>query len=173
MTPENLPQQNAPQFTVWQSHLPQRLGISIDEVRARREALLREGVDWALVGNRVLLTADAEQKLRLSLSLPALSNATAPPSAPEEKAEADQPPALSAQKTPPTAHLVVWRSAPHIRNQRIVEVYAEGSDPAQRENRLLLWVRDNTKFRPGYRIPPTAVEARQPGQLTYIARPPK
>jgi len=160
--------EKAPQFTVWQSLLPNRLGISIDEVRARRKAFLNEGVDWVQDGNRVLLTAEAEQKLRQSLSIAPPANGTAPPNELPQKSATGQPPKNAALPA-----LLVFRSAPQIRNRRIVEVYAEGT-AAQRENILLLWVKNNAQFRPGQRIPPAAIEARAPGQFTYIAsRPPR
>lgn len=170
-----LPEKSAPTpaFTVWQSHLVNRLGIPIEEVRARRGRLLTEGVDWSQVGNRVLFTAEAARRLQESLHVASASS--------EESAP---PPGGGANAAPAPARpvLIVVRSAPRIRNRHIAEVVPEGASIEDRAARRLLWVRDNTLFRVGHRIPPEAYEERATSvaatgelpQFNYTGRrPPK
>jgi hypothetical protein len=169
---DNLPEEKrGPDFavySVWQSRLPVMLGISIEEVRARRGLYLQEGKDWVRDGNRVLLTEEAVVTLRKSLciALPLGSDGTGEAGGGAQGggfAEED-----GANKK---GRLVVWRSAPVIRNQRIVECYREELGvPLSRESVVLVWVKDNTFFKRGRVLEGKDLEERQGGQFTYLGR---
>ena len=50
-------------FGLFQNHVANRLGVSIEELRVLRDGHLLEGLDWVRCGNRVLLSAEAVLKL--------------------------------------------------------------------------------------------------------------
>jgi hypothetical protein len=118
----------APSFTVWQSTLVSRLGITREEFRAVRLAVLVWGVDWGFdATNHVALTAAAAEKIAAHLGLAAGALAAA----------ADVP-------------LRVTKAGPQIRNHRLLAatlgapcgLLAAGAP-------VLVFVRDNTRWRVG------------------------
>lgn len=57
-------------FTVWQSVLPVQLGLSIEEIRARRDKFLEKGRDWTGDHKRILFSLEGVKRLVASLALP-------------------------------------------------------------------------------------------------------
>ena len=160
------------EFPVWQSSLPQILGVSIEEVRVLRDEVLQEGTDWVEKKRRICLTRPAVAKLMAALCVPALStekNGAAPASALPGPAQEASPPPSPPPPAPILPELVVHRAAPTILNRYIVEVKRADDPQGVTE---LLWVRDNTVFKPGMRIAPSSLQARREGQYTYIGRMP-
>jgi hypothetical protein len=155
-------------YSVWQSRLPVVLGISIEEVRARRALYLQEGKDWVRDGNRVLLTEEAVGTLRKSLCVPLpLGSDGIAGAGPDAQGGAIAEGAEGFKGE----CLVVWRSCPQIKNRRIVECYWEElGEPRSREAVVLVWVRDNGFFRAGRRLLARDLEGRQGGQFTFVGR---
>lgn len=146
----------APGFTIEQKWIPGMLGISIERLRELRKAHCVQHVDYQKEGGLVMWTEAGVQKVRAALAIPA-------PAADYVRGMS----VLLNEKKPeaPAKALIVRRAGPQLRNKRVCEVCWEGSD----EPRMLLWVRDNTKFRAGLRVTefrPRDVE----GQFDYTGR---
>lgn len=140
-----------PAWTVHQSSLARRLGLSLPDLRKLRDKNAVEGVDWGRQKNRVLYSQAAAARLE------ALATASPPKSPPEEVPRAAPP-----QKTP----LVVHRAGPQIRNRTLIEVTRPGVDGHRRRDQVMLMrVRNNVIFTPSTTIPPEDYEVRTPGKL--------
>lgn len=163
----------APTFPVLQRWLPGRLGLSIEEIRARRAQFLQEGVHWRKDGNAIVYSEAALVLLGRSVGVATAGG----------QKEAGRVIALGDGATPleprgllaAPPSLRVWRSAPHIRNRHIVEVYIDGTHPEDRQNIELLWVKDHAGFKPGMLIRPGEYEPRpgESGQYNYVGRQPR
>lgn len=131
---------------IWESHLPTQLGLNRDELRALRQSILIERLDFKLKKNRVLISTAGVKKLQDHLKLP--------PAAPEphlEASDSKKTPSLPEQIKAATGNvqerlvaLCVWRTFP--KNRHIIEAFFEGTDPAQRKNIVTLKVKDSTRF---------------------------
>ncbi len=138
-------------FTVWQSHLASRLGLSIEEIRLAKKGLV-EGTDWALVGNRIKFTEKGAQEVAavLGCSIPPAPKLLGFGAVPVEI------PALPSDSEPPkknhangaASFLVIRKTA----NPHILEAYPEGSDPAVRANQVRIRVKDSQNFTRGMKI---------------------
>jgi len=177
-TSKNFAEQKGPPaplaaFTVLQRVLPVRIGLSAEEIKARREKHLEENVHWAYKGNAIYFSEEGVAALTRSACV--TPEKTAPAAASEETrdgaAAAREALAFLTEPQP----LRVWRAFPHIRNKHIVEVYIDGTHPEDRENIERLWVKDNTFFRQGMLIAPTDYETRpgEKGQYNYTGRQPR
>lgn len=58
---------DSPEFSIWQSQLPNRLGVSIDAIREKKRALA-EGADYVRDGNRVLFCLEGVRRLMTLLA---------------------------------------------------------------------------------------------------------
>ena len=137
----------APAFTIEQRVIPGLLGIAIEKVRELRGRVCQENADWRADGSRILWTEGGVAKLKAALALPA--------SAPEPETTAGAP----AKK------LRVWRTAPAIRNQRLVEVVW---DEGKTREPMRMYVRDNTQWKVGVRVGLEAVRELGPGLYEYL-----
>lgn len=147
--------------------LPASLGISREALRELREKHLVDGTDWILKKKRVRLSEAGLAKLRQVLQLP---SATVPASEVEQQIAGGLPPEKSAPPggnapaggdTPPLQPgvivLHVWQT---VRNNRILEAFKPGTDPAVRSNILRVRVRDSKNFIRSVHGKPMAVRAR-------------
>jgi hypothetical protein len=56
-------------FKLWEEHVMRQLGLcDRDDIRSMREELLVEGQDWAKVGQRIMLSSTAAEKLAAHLN---------------------------------------------------------------------------------------------------------
>lgn len=155
-------------FEIRESHVCAELGLSLDEVRRRRMALLEKGVHWDYVKKRVLLTRKGAWLLRCT------REAVLPPPDAKNGAQGDSEPprrvlALLPEKTAPriefTGELIVW-STP-ARNFRLVVAYVPGQDPLNPMNLVSVTVRDNRNFLKGMKIPGPGRRLHQTGETSF------
>jgi hypothetical protein len=129
-------------FTQWESKVAGRLGLSRDMMRALRTAHLVEHVDWLTISGRICLTEEAVGKIAAGLRLPPVADAATISTAETEKS-------APGEATGTTARLLVWNSK--MKNRRIIEAYAVGTNPSLRQNILRVRVKNADNFmRVGY-----------------------
>lgn len=132
---------------IWESHLPNRLGINRDDLRALRRQLLAEGTDWRMQKKRAEISPAGLLKLETHLRLPPpRALATQPPGMEPALArvvsEKQMPPRNTQEQGGVILH--VWRIFP--KNRHIIEAYHPGTDPAQRANIVNVQVRESGRF---------------------------
>lgn len=132
-------------FDVWETHLPQRLGVSLDDLRELRVGCLREGVHWKKIKRRVTYCAQGVQALTeaLEASEPPESAAASPGDVAE-----DSGPVRAAVTT---VTLVVFRGAQ--KNAHIIEAHLPDTNPADPQQRLRVRVKHSEHFVRGMQIP--------------------
>lgn len=137
------PEQSAPgaPFTVWQSHLAQKLGVSIEELRDLRDAHLVRDVDWRIgEGNHAEMTEAAALKLA-GLFLPA-EGAQAGPVAQAARA------VPARMVTDADVPMRVHRAGARILNPRLIEARLEADGGAHKAGEVVcVRVKDNKQFR--------------------------
>lgn len=118
-------------FPVWQAHLLARLGVTEEEFRSARAAVLVEGADWRFdATNHVVLTLEASEKIATHLGL--------------------------AWRRPTDGldvPLRVTKAGPQIRNRRLLQATLEAPcGGLEAGSSVLVFVKDNTLWRPGNAI---------------------
>jgi hypothetical protein len=142
-------------FTLWETNVMRRLGLADrEDMRSLREEFLSEGVDWAKVGQRIMLSEKAAEKLALELKLfparlAAIKTAQAAsgynvPSEPEKTRLGAVPPADAPEKTVPAEKTPLVALA--VLSQRVVNPHILLCRPldARPEDRSR-WVRVRVK----------------------------
>jgi len=77
----NLPTvSDSAQFAVLEHRLPERIGLSLDEIRRRRNDRLEKGTDWERIGRWIKYSQSGIQKLQQELGVPEIN----PPPKPAE-----------------------------------------------------------------------------------------
>jgi hypothetical protein len=147
---ENL-QKGPPDFPVWQTHLADRIGVPVEDLRELRDQHLTQVVDWRFDSDsRVVLTEEAAQKLA-GLILGVTNDARVPATLP--------PSALQATD----AALKVHRAGPVIPNPRLLEAILDADNAHHPAGTVVcVRVRDNKQFRRG-----DAITARHHEGLFY------
>lgn len=154
---KNLPPKNAPlappttpSFTVKESALIGRLGLSRDTLRELRAAHLREGLDWAQIGRRILLTEEAAFTIATAARL---RPSDLPPAPPEGITDPRRLLTFPGCPDGLTCVLKAWRWWPQLNNRTIMEAYRRGTDPHDRRNIVRVRVQDSANFVPHMEIP--------------------
>lgn len=151
--PEKSPEETAPPcpFTVWQTHLAERIGVPVEDLRELRDQHLARDVDWKFdAAARVVLTEPAAQKLA-GLILGVTNDPRQPAPLP--------PGALQ----PTDATLKVHRAGPVIINPKLLEaILAAANEHHAAGTVVCVRVRDNKQFRRG-----DAITARHHEGLFY------
>jgi hypothetical protein len=143
------------EFPHWETHLPNRLGASRDELRELRQNHLKEHVHWVLVRNRVQLNDEGLTLLGELLGLHpvrthgaaaleenAPGGATAEALAPNKRVIAGL---LGMGGQQATFTMKIWKA--NLPNKRAVLAYFPGTDPdANTEHRHTVDVPNNTNF---------------------------
>lgn len=148
-----------PVFNIWQAHLANRLGISEEELRLRRDKFLQRDLHFQKRGARMLYSAEGEEALRATLFVGVSAQNTASDTSPEKNGDgtAEKQPAvaglLSWPHAPKPTELKVWRTAPHIKNAHVLEAYDPKTDPKIRANIVTVRVSSNANFVPEMLIP--------------------
>ena len=126
------------EFDRVEAHVAGSLGICRDHIRHLRQTFLTEGVHWAYVKKRVMLSEAALSILAQKKALPY------PTTEFSEKAQGE---AVAAQRlllpAPFKGTLVAWSSP---KNSRILLAYPPGTDPQNRLNLVRVRVRSNENF---------------------------
>lgn len=155
---------------VWESHLVTRLGLNRDALRELRERLLKNGPDWRVQHNRILISRAGVEKLGAHLSAaagsgeaqaskPGLDTVLTVGALPGPTQEAQRPVLGLLDWPAKTAVLHVWRTFP--KNRHIIEAFQPGTDPAVRANVVRVKVRDASRFaRYDHLGKPMAIECR-------------
>jgi hypothetical protein len=129
-------------FTHWESKVAGRLGLSRDTMRALRAEHLVYLADWETISGRICLTEDAVGKIAAVLRLPPVA---ALPTVSTSETEKSAP----SEATGTATRLLVWNAK--MKNRRILEAYAAGTNPALRQNILRVRVKNADNFlRVGY-----------------------
>lgn len=129
-------------FTHWESKVAGRLGLSRDTMRALRTEHLVYLADWETISGRICLTDDAVGKIAAVLRLPPVDAAPPISNAETEKS-------APSEATGTTTRLLVWNAK--MKNRRIIEAYAVGTNPSLRQNILRVRVKNADNFlRVGY-----------------------
>ena len=154
-------------FTIEQRLIPGLLGIAIERVRELRGRVCVKGEDWIHESGRVLWSEGGVRKLKEALALPAGSGSGAgSTSTTTEPAAALPAPAQAPAPVPGGLRLKVWRTAPAIRNQRLVEVV--WAEPREKQTVMRMYVRDNTQWRVGVTVGLDQVREIGPGLYEYL-----
>jgi hypothetical protein len=139
-------------FTVWEQTAMRSLGLSDrDDMRSLREELLAVEVDWAKVGQRIMLTPAAVEKLAAYLKafphqLAAAGGAIAEAAEPVKTTLVMDAKKIEKTPAPPPSRLLVLPIKvvnPHLIMCRLPE-----TDPNDRRNWLRVRVRNSLNFRP-------------------------
>lgn len=137
----------APGFDVREVKMLGELGMSRDELRARRQAFLEEGTDWALVSNRVMLSRSGAEKLRATKGKPI----PVPEKTPAAAGNAERPTLLLTNGEGKfEGRLIAW--AMPLRNVKLLVCYVPGTDPNNPLNLVSCFVRSNENFLRGMNL---------------------
>jgi hypothetical protein len=145
-----------PAFDIRESTLCAELGVSLDELRRRRQFFrLTQGVHFEYVKKRVLLSSVGALVLRGTISF------TVPPdfkeNAPTGDSERKPGPVagLLLEKNPPpvafTGKLIAWAMPTH--NRRILIAYLPGTEPSDPLSLVTVMVRTNANFLRNMELP--------------------
>lgn len=145
-------------FTIWESSLPQKIGLNKDEIRALRKSHLIENEHWQLSKKRLLYSLEGVQRL-YEVAGVAWTNfdKNAAPSANVEDA--------GPIKAPEPITLIVFRDG--LKNPKVIEAHFPDQDPGDPKNRMIVRVKKSGKFTVGMEIPVTEL---RPG-IYELARP--
>lgn len=148
---QNSPPPLPPEPFISLSRHARALGISSLVAAQLRDEFLEANVHYPSTDSSQLTPAGATRLCEL-LKVPEKTDPTPP--------------------TPATPSLIVFRSAPQIRNARLVETRLATDDPFEPKKLILLWVRDNKAFRPKMIIPEDAIKPHdtRAGEWQYVSR---
>jgi hypothetical protein len=143
-------------FTIRENRLCAELGISVDELRRRRQLFrLQEGVHFAYVKKRVMLSEVGALVLRGTIGLKIPAHFEGEPATANSERTPGTVAGLLLEKNPPpiefTGKLIAW-AAP-VSNPRLLIAYLPGTDPSNPLNLVTVMVRSNTNFLQGMELP--------------------
>lgn len=150
---------SADPFTIWEATALSRLGLGDrDDIRSMREELLQENRDWAKVGQRIMLTQAALEKLAAHLKVFPLTVAAITRLQNAATQQHEPPMSEKTAPDPVAAALGPIKSALQIEtlyvlpcavvNPHILVCRRDGVDPNDRSQWVNVRVRSKVNFRP-------------------------